>query len=323
MNIDDRLRSAQRGQLDAVRDHVTANGLARPPARPQRPSPGRLVFLAAAVVVVAVAGGLVVPQITQNRQDRLEMVTSVDAATPSPEPAEQATTEQTTTIPTTVNSAEAESTVSTALTAEQTETTASSESAVTTSAEPGTTSGGDGTTSSAVSSPTSTAPNGTSSQSTTSASSSTSTPADDVALAQPVANLVCPSGYRAPLERAGTIYLSDETGWKKKDSLIDEQDGPHYYTEWEPNFEGFVAVEVVLPKPVMATDIRVAQNPFVEVGGTLNLEAAGNSFTLELQGMGGWVVHEFDEPTRLDRFTIERDNIKTNIVEVLICVDRP
>ena len=116
------------------------------------------------------------------------------------------------------------------------------------------------------------------------------------------------------------VYLSEETGWNRKDDLIDEQDAQYYFNTWEPNFPGVVQVEVIMPQPVMATDLRVAQDPITEVSGVIDAEAAGHSIQFQLEGLGDWQVHTFDEPTLLDRFTLTRSEASANIVEVMICV---
>ncbi len=140
-------------------------------------------------------------------------------------------------------------------------------------------------------------------------------------LASGVANEVCPSGFRAELERADLRYLGDNRGWERKNDLTDEQDGPFYFTTWEPNYELPVTVEVVLDQPVSVLDLRVHQDPFTAVSGVISIDAADRQISVELSGTDGWRVHTFDEPTPLDRFTIRRDQREANVVEVLVCVD--
>lgn len=137
---------------------------------------------------------------------------------------------------------------------------------------------------------------------------------------------VCPSGFRAPLEQAVTSYVGPNQGWGRKDDLIDEQDGPNRFEAWEPGYPDEVVVEVALADPVIATDIRVAQDPFTPVDGVITIRvegAAAQPIELLLSGTEGWRVHTFDEPLVVTRFTIGREQAESNIMEVLVCVEAP
>lgn len=136
-------------------------------------------------------------------------------------------------------------------------------------------------------------------------------------------NGVCQSGFRAPLESAQLRYVGENQGWGRLFDLVDEQDGPFYFQAWEPGYPDPVTVEVELAVPVEATEIRVAQDPFTPVDGSIFISAAGQDIVLELEGTEGWKVHRFDELPMLDRFTIRREAATSNIMEVLVCVAPP
>lgn len=144
----------------------------------------------------------------------------------------------------------------------------------------------------------------------------------EIGLAAGIVNQVCPSGLRAELELATTTYVGEATGWNRKDDLIDEQDGPFYFQAWEPGYDGPVEVEIVLEQPVLAAEIRVAQDPYTPVAGAITVTIDGRSDPIELDGTGGWRVLRLDEPTVLDRLTVRREQAEANIVELLICTDR-
>ena len=133
-------------------------------------------------------------------------------------------------------------------------------------------------------------------------------------------NAVCPSGARAELERAALKYVSDLRGWGRMEDLVDEQDGPDYFEGWEPGFGETVAVQLILDQPVRATEFRVAQDPSNPVSGTIFLEAAQQTFEIELSGSGGWKVHELDAPLFIETVTIERRAEESNIMEFVVCV---
>ena len=136
-----------------------------------------------------------------------------------------------------------------------------------------------------------------------------------------VANSVCESGARAELERASLEYVSEATGWGRKDDLVNEQDGPFYFEAWEPNFSEPVSVEISLAEPVLATEIRVFQDPFTEVSGTIGIVTdSGSEFAIELSGVDGWKTHEFPEPELLAQLTVTREQEASNIMEILVCV---
>lgn len=120
-------------------------------------------------------------------------------------------------------------------------------------------------------------------------------------------------------------YVSENTGWGRPYDLIDHPDGPYYLSDWEPGYTLDVSVEVALPDPVLATSIMVAQNPYREVSGSLDLGGNfvdGSPFDAEivLSGTGGWRSHEINPPAVLERFTVTRNNPDTNVVELLVCV---
>ena len=135
-----------------------------------------------------------------------------------------------------------------------------------------------------------------------------------------VPSTVCPSGHRAALERAQLRYVGTDTGWNRLHNLVDEQEEPWYFLAWEPGYPGEVTVEVVLDQPVLATDIRVAQDPYTVTSGTIEIVAADQQINLRLSGTNGWRTHTFDQPVELDRLTISRSQAETNIVELMVCV---
>ncbi len=153
-----------------------------------------------------------------------------------------------------------------------------------------------------------------------------STTETTVAASQPspvggVANDVCPTGSRAELEWSALAYVGENRGWGRKDDLVDEQEGPFYFEAWEPNYELPVSVEVTLRDPVSAVDIRVAQDPFTPVAGSIGIEIAGETVEIELSGTEGWRTHRFANPVVVERFTITRTERRANIMEVLLCVE--
>jgi hypothetical protein len=135
-----------------------------------------------------------------------------------------------------------------------------------------------------------------------------------------VAGEVCPSGRRAELEAASTRYVGENRGWGRKDDLVDEQDGPYHFMAWEPNYEQVVTVEIGLTEPVLAADVRVFQDPFTPVSGTITIEIGGRTVDIELSGTDGWRVHTFPEPVLVDGLTIERNQPEENIMEVMLCL---
>ncbi len=154
---------------------------------------------------------------------------------------------------------------------------------------------------------------------------------DDEAVTETAAELdvgvpttVCPSGLRARLEASDLTYVGSNQGWGRKDDLVDEQDGPFYFEAWEPNHELPVTVDVVLDQPALAADIRVHQDPFTPVSGTITILVTDDGEPLEigigLSGTDGWRVHDFDQPVVIERFTIGRDIAEANIMEVMVCL---
>lgn len=139
-----------------------------------------------------------------------------------------------------------------------------------------------------------------------------------------VASTRCPSGYRALLETATLAYTTQNTGWDRLNNLVDEQDTTFTFEAWEPGYPLKVTVAVSLDQSVQAADIRVAQDPFTPVSGTIDITArlggaAVESFGIELGGVNGWKAHSFVQPVTIDGFTITRSNIEANIMEVMIC----
>jgi len=145
-------------------------------------------------------------------------------------------------------------------------------------------------------------------------------------LAAGVPSVKCPSGSRAELENATLSYVGTNQGWNRLDDLVDEQDAEFEFEAWEPGYPDPVTVEVVLADPVSAVDIRVSQDPFTPVSGDIEfLALAGDelveTFTITLDGVDGWREHTFAKPTIIDRFRITRSTEAANIMEVLVCVD--
>jgi len=127
------------------------------------------------------------------------------------------------------------------------------------------------------------------------------------------------------MDDATVGYVGENTGWGRPYDLIDNPDGPYYISDWEPGYPDEVSVELVLAEPVRATSIMVAQNPFRELGGAIQLSGAlldGSPFSAEiaLSGSGGWRSHELNPPAVLDRFTVTRADPDANVVELLVCV---
>lgn len=135
-----------------------------------------------------------------------------------------------------------------------------------------------------------------------------------------IATQVCPAGRRAQLESSSLSYVSATTGWGRLYDLVDEQDGPYYFMAWEPGYSEPVTVEVVLSEPALAADIRVHQDPFTPVAGTIDIDVSGLAVQIELSGTDGWRVHEFGTATLIERFTITRDAFEENVMEVMICL---
>jgi len=131
---------------------------------------------------------------------------------------------------------------------------------------------------------------------------------------------VCPNGARAALETASLQYTSAATGWGRLDDLVDEQEGPFYFMAWEPNFPDPVTVRITLAEPVLASDLRVFQDPFTEVGGSIQIVTDSEAFSIGLSGVDGWRVNTFAEPTVITAFTVARTQMESNIMEVMICL---
>lgn len=136
----------------------------------------------------------------------------------------------------------------------------------------------------------------------------------------------CPSGQRAPLELAALRYVGPNVGWNRLDDLVDEQDTEFTFEAWEPGYPDEVTVEVTLNQPVDAVDIRVAQDPFTPVSGDIEISTffegdLVDTFLLPLSGTDGWIANEFATTARIDQFTITRDGVSENIMEVLVCVE--
>lgn len=261
MNIDDRLRSAQKQQLHRVDTEVRRRGLDRPPS-PQPRWPWFLTLAMAAAVVALVF------QLTPRSTE--ETVTT--AVSPSPD--------DVTVAPATTSTTSAETTETAAVTSSTTTTTTTGQTVTTTS-------------------PVSV----------------------DGDIAPGVANQVCGTGFRAPLERAALRYVSEEQGWNRMIDLVNEQDGPFYFGLWEPDYPGTVSVEVSLERPVQATEIRLAQHPYQDVSGTITVETAGMILPIELSGRDGFRSHTFVDPVVIDSFVITRSDPDSNITEVIICVE--
>ena len=152
------------------------------------------------------------------------------------------------------------------------------------------------------------------------------TPATPVIEIDPgLPSVKCQSGLRAPLERAALQYIGPNVGWNRLDDLVDEQDNEFTFEAWEPGFPDEVTVELTLNAPVDAVAIQVAQDPFTPVSGDIEISTFFDgelidTFSIPLSGVDGWEVNTFDTTTRIDRFTITRDDEAENIMEVLVCV---
>ncbi len=131
---------------------------------------------------------------------------------------------------------------------------------------------------------------------------------------------ICPSGRRAPLERASLRYVGENTGWMRMVNLVDEQDGPYYFKGWEPGYDSSVTVELGLQQPVLVSEIRLAQDSDNAVSGLIAVGIPGDGFNIELDGVGGWKSHQFEVPVAIDTFTINRQNAESNVMEVIVCV---
>lgn len=131
---------------------------------------------------------------------------------------------------------------------------------------------------------------------------------------------ICPSGRRAPLERASLRYIGENTGWMRMVNLVDEQDGPYYFKGWEPGYGSSVTVELGLRQPVLVSEIRLAQDSDTAVSGLIAIGIPGDGFNIELDGVGGWKSHQFDVPVAIDTFTINRQSAESNVMEVIVCV---
>ncbi len=311
-DLDQRLRSAHRRQHQAIEAHLRSEGLDRPPVSSASDGAysGRRWLMLSATAVTALVVATLSISVLSSRPDSVSTIDAVanestvaTATTPTAAITTSSTLRSTiiedSTAGTVAGQATATSTASPSTAAPSTET-SNSETTLATTAP----------TSTSESTPTSTSRDATSADSTVSPTS-----------ARP--SMVCPSGFRAPLELATVEYLSTETGWNRKDDLIDEQDAQYYFNTWEPNYPGLVQVEMILPEPVLATDLRVAQDPINEVSGVIDAETAGLSIRFVLEGLGGWRVHDFDEPTLVERVTFTRSEASANIVEVMVCVGRP
>ncbi len=323
MNIDDRIRSAQKRQLEVIESDLRHRGLDRPPlagpttraaraARAGGSSRGPWIM---AIAAVAIVGGLAVTvwpsisrptEVTTSAGDPVLQLDEQTAPGDEPQSDPPVTTSAPTTTSSTADSLPAATVSSTPAVADET------------AADQPTVEGSTGPTSTSPTSP-STSPSSSRPASTGSAQSTSQVPAP-TPVGAGVVNDVCASGFRAPLERAALRYLSEERGWNRMADLTNEQDGPDYYGLWEPDYPGTVTVEVRLAEPVEATEVRLAQHPFAQVSGTITVDAGGQVLPIELSGMGGWRSHVFAQPTVLESFTITRNQPESNIVEVLVCV---
>lgn len=125
---------------------------------------------------------------------------------------------------------------------------------------------------------------------------------------------------RAELELSTERYVSENTGWDRKHHLTDEQNGPYYFSDWEPGYPLAVSVEVILAEQVWATELVVKQTPYSEASGVLEFRVGTEDVLVELSGMNVWRSHAFAEPVLMDRLTITRNDVATNIVELFVCV---
>lgn len=307
MSLDDRLKGAYQRQLDEVRNELNHRPVPTTADRPGIPFGMRLVGIAAALLIVG-AGAFAVVRLAEDATDvvKTEAGGSQDseAATTDPEletptsPPPTSLAPSTTSTPTTI---EGSTTTSIPTTSSASAAPASSDTTAATTTD---------SVSATDSAPT------TDQEATTSSTDSGSTEV----LASGVDSDVCPSGTRAELEKASTRYVGENRGWNRKDDLVDEQDGPYYFMAWEPNYADLVTVELILTEPVLATDIRVFQDPFTPVSGTIAIDIADQAVKIELSETDGWRVHTFDTATRVERFTIERNDVESNIMEVMLCI---
>ncbi len=281
MSLDDRMRQAYGRQLDDVRQRVGPLDSLTPPG-PARPSgPGAGARVLAIAAAIAVVGAGVAVMAGLVADRSTPLVT---------DPAAVGSTTDDTPQPTTSEPViQVETTIAEPTTPTTAPDRAADGVADGTEAEAGTGTDTDGTT--------------------------------EIELAAGVGNDVCPTGLRAELELATTRYVGDTTGWNRKDDLIDEQDGPFYFQAWEPGFDRPVEVEIVLDQPVLATEIRVAQDPYTPVAGAITVTIDGRSEPIGLDGTGGWRVLPLAQPTIVDRLTVGRDQAEANIVELLVCVE--
>ncbi len=306
MSLDDRLRGAYRRQVEEVQRDLDTRPAAVPIRRNEMGTGLRLAGIAAALMLVAV-GALAVTGLGEDTSGSIRTDAGDSAAVD--EPAPSSTDEPTTTVPTTTPPT---TTISTAR-----PTTIPPSTAAPAASE------GTGTSETVPTTAPSTSVGGEDSSTTVQTSEAPAT-TDSTApiVSGGVASTVCPSRARAELERAATRYVGENRGWGRKDDLVDEQDGPYYFMAWEPNYELPVTVEIILDEPVLATDIRVFQDPFTPVSGTISIEVAGEAAAIELSGTDGWRVHNFAQPILVDRFTIGRDAVESNIMEVVLCVEQ-
>lgn len=329
MSLDDRLRGAYQRQLEDVWARVDSPSaenvpdvVGSPPARRESgspagrrtagPGPGiRLIRAAAAVGLVLTGAALLVRALPDGPGDPVRTEAADRDGVGGI--AEDSASPTTTSAPST-SGTPAPSTSGTSMPSSSTATTAAA-GTLTTEVTASTT--GTGTPTDPTPPPP-TDPSASTAAPSTPTTSSPTTPGP--ATVGGVGNAVCPTEARAELEWAALRYVGENRGWGRKDDLVDEQDGPYYFEAWEPNHPDPVSVEVLLKDPVLATEIRLAQDPFTEVAGTIEVEVGAERFGIELSGTDGWRVHRFDQPQLLDRFTITRTAIESNVMEVLVCV---
>ncbi len=280
MNLDDRLRSAQQAQLDAVGAEVRQRGLDVPQANRGRRRPYALALVAAAAGLVAILQ--VGPRLATE---------PIVMDSPASE-----TVEEPTSVPSTSTIANEEATTTSA-------TTLSTDSS---------------TSSPASTSPTTTPTTVTTASDAASGDTTIGDTATEFDAG--VANDVCMSGRRAQLELAELRYVTDEQGWNRKGDLVNEQDGPFYFGLWEPDYPGTVSVEVTLETPVQATEIMLAQHPYQDVSGVITIETADTVIPIELAGRDGFQTHSFSAPVAIESFIITRSDAAANITEVILCV---
>lgn len=284
MSLDDRMRGAYDRQLDDVRRRVgPLDGVTPPePLPPSGPRAGARVLAIAAAIAVVGTGIAVMAGLVADRSTPLVTDPATVGSTTDAAP-QPSTSEPVIQVETTI-----------AAPAPTNPGRPTDEASAVTATEPGAETG-----------PTGAGP----------------TAAAAIELAAGVDNAVCPSGRRAELELATTSYVGATTGWNRKDDLIDEQDGPFYFQAWEPGFDRPVEVEIVLDQPVLAAEVRVAQDPYTPVAGAITVTIDGRSEPIELDGTGGWRVLRLSEPTVLERLTVRRDQAEANIAELLVCVE--